>query len=146
MRSQAIEARLEPAVMLRLEDALAKLSDSACKEVEDQGVPPEDFHVARRAHLRYEGTDTAVVVDFGTPEQMLKEFEAGYRQQFSFLMPGRHLAVEAVSVEVTGQGGVLEESPPQPVRHAGVRGLLEPSISRGASTTRRYTARSLAPR
>ncbi len=118
MRSLAIEAHLEPAVMLQLEDALAKLSDSACKEVENQGVPQEKVHVARRAHLRYEGTDTAVVVDFGTPEQMLKQFEARYRQQFSFLMPGRALVIEAVSVEATGAGDVVNEPPAPPARRA----------------------------
>jgi 5-oxoprolinase (ATP-hydrolysing) len=118
MRSQAVEARLEPTLLPQLEDVLMKLSTSACSELESQGVPAEELHIARRGHLRYEGTDSAIVVDFGTPQEMLKQFETGYLQQFSFLMPGRPLAVEAVSVEVTAEGAVLKDPPAQPPRKA----------------------------
>jgi 5-oxoprolinase (ATP-hydrolysing) len=118
MRSRAVEARLGPQLMPALEEALAHLATEACVEVAAQGVAREDVHVACRAHLRYEGTDTAVVVGFGTIDQMLKEFEAGYRQQFSFLMPGRPLAVEAVSVEATAGGDVVAETRALPARHA----------------------------
>ncbi len=110
LREQAIEARLAPELMPQLEQALARLTATARAEVAGQGVPPESIQVAQRAHLRYEGTDTAVIVDFGTPDDMLKQFEAGYRSRFSFLMPGRSLAVEAVSVEATGGGDPLRET------------------------------------
>src|SRR5688500_3782658 len=119
IRSLAVEARLAPEVMPEIENALAKLVDGTSAEVEKQGVPRADIHIARRAHLRYEGTDTAVAVEFGTIEQMLKEFEAGYRQQFSFLMPGRALVVESVSVEATGEGDeIVSETSTQPARLA----------------------------
>jgi len=109
MRERAIEARLEPAQAPLLEAALSELSGSAIEEVARQGVPRENVNLARRVHLRYEGTDTAVVVSFDTPENMLKEFESGYRGRFSFLMPGRALTVEAVSVEATGGGEPVRE-------------------------------------
>jgi 5-oxoprolinase (ATP-hydrolysing) len=109
MREQAIEARLDAPLISRMEAALAALSDSAVEEVEKQGVPRDQIRLARRVHLRYEGTDTAVIVGYGTPESMLKEFEAGYRGRFSFLMPGRALTVEAVSVEATGGGAPVRE-------------------------------------
>jgi len=56
----------------------------------------------RYAHLRYEGTDTAIVVDFAAAEDMVRQFEDSYRQRYSFLMPERVLVVEAVSVEAVG--------------------------------------------
>jgi 5-oxoprolinase (ATP-hydrolysing) len=118
MRERAIEARLEPGLVPQLEAALSELSGSAIEEVARQGVPRENVNLARRVHLRYEGTDTAVVVSFDTPEHMLKEFESGYRGRFSFLMPGRALTVEAVSVEATGGGEPVREQfadlPPRP--------------------------------
>jgi 5-oxoprolinase (ATP-hydrolysing) len=118
MRERAIEARLEPGVVPQLEAALAELSGSAIEEITRQGVPRENVKLARRVHLRYEGTDTAVIVSFDTPQNMLKEFESGYRGRFSFLMPGRALTIEAVSVEATGGGEPVREQfadlPPRP--------------------------------
>src|SRR4029079_1819043 len=72
MREQAVEARLDPALMPRLAAVLAALSDSAVEEVEKQGVPHDQVKLARRVHLRYEGTDTAVIVSHASPEAMLK--------------------------------------------------------------------------
>ncbi|MFY9512836.1 MAG: hydantoinase B/oxoprolinase family protein, partial [Rubrivivax sp.] len=58
----------------------------------------------RHVHLRYQGTDTALVVPFGDAAGIRAAFEAGYRQRFAFLMPGRALVIEAVSVEAVAAG------------------------------------------
>jgi 5-oxoprolinase (ATP-hydrolysing) len=110
MREQAIEAKLEEALLPRLEAELAQLAEKACQEVIDQGVTGGRINVARRAHLRYEGTDTAIVVEAGSLEHMTRQFEADYGSRFSFLMPGRTLIVEAVSVEATGGSEPLREA------------------------------------
>ncbi len=60
---------------------------------------------ARRAQLRYQGTDTALTVPFGSGPSMMTAFEAAYRQRFSFLMRDKPVIVEAVSVEVTRASG-----------------------------------------
>jgi 5-oxoprolinase (ATP-hydrolysing) len=110
MREQAIEARLDEALLPRLEAALDRLAENARMEVAGQGVPHENINFARRAHLRYEGTDTAIVVDAGPLDRMVKQFESDYGSRFSFLMPGRTLVVEAVSVEVTGVSEPVHEA------------------------------------
>lgn len=65
--------------------------------------------VVKRVHLRYEGTDSALVVHFADAGAMQGEFEAAYKRRFSFLMPSRALIVEAVSVEALGRS----EAPPE---------------------------------
>ena len=65
-------------------------------------MPPERITAAHRAHLRYQGTDTAVIVPVGSLADMTAAFEAEYSRRFSFLMPDKPVIVEAVSVEVTG--------------------------------------------
>jgi len=67
--------------------------------------------VLRRVHLRYEGTDSAIVVMDGDRAALQAQFEAAYRRRFSFLMPGRGLVVEAVSVEALGASDVPPEQP-----------------------------------
>jgi len=109
MREQAIEAPLDGALMPRLEQALSGIGEAARTEVSHQGVPLQHIALRQRAHLRYEGTDTALAVEFGTPEAMLAAFESAYRTRFSFLMEGRALVVEAVSVEASGQSEPAQE-------------------------------------
>src|SRR5882724_7216097 len=107
MREQALELKLQDEAAL--EDAAEKLAIDARDNLIAQGVSPERVRVVRRAHLKYEGTDTALIVALGPMADMVNQFEAAYRKQFSFLMPGKPLIVEAVSVEVIASGGVHEE-------------------------------------
>ena len=108
MRERAVEMKLDGS--RALEDAAEQLAIAARDELVLQGVSPERVRIERRAHLKYDGTDTALVVKLGPLAQMVAEFEAAYRQQFSFLMPGRALVAEAVSVEAIAPGDApLEE-------------------------------------
>jgi 5-oxoprolinase (ATP-hydrolysing) len=110
MRERSIESRLDAGSAAALDEDFAGLAEEASGEVRGQGVPAGDITLARRVHLRYEGTDTALVVDFAPREAMLREFEVLYRQRFSFLMTDRPLVVEAISVEATGRGEPVRET------------------------------------
>jgi 5-oxoprolinase (ATP-hydrolysing) len=101
MREKAVEARLGSA---SLEQDLDSLASGATEELVLQGVDKSRIRVLRRVHLKYEGTDTALIVPYGSVADMTAAFEAAYRKQFSFLMPGKQLIVEAVSVEALSAG------------------------------------------
>ncbi len=111
MRSRAVEARLEGC---DLEEVAEALASEAREELVKQGIGADRVHVVRRVHLKYEGTDTALMVNLGASADMLRDFEAAYRKQFSFLMPGRPLIAEAVSVEAIAVGQVHQERPVAP--------------------------------
>ncbi|HJV10422.1 MAG TPA: hydantoinase/oxoprolinase family protein, partial [Burkholderiales bacterium] len=111
MRSRAVEARLEGCDLEELAEALAI---EAREELVKQEIGADRVHVVRRVHLKYEGTDTALMVNLGASADMLRDFEATYRKQFSFLMPGRPLIAEAVSVEAIAVGQVHQEKPVAP--------------------------------
>ena len=111
MRSRAVEARLERCDLEELAEALAS---EAREELVKQGIGADRVHVVRRVHLKYEGTDTALMVNLGASADMLRDFEAAYRKQFSFLMPGRPLIAEAISVEAIAVGQVHQEKPVAP--------------------------------
>jgi 5-oxoprolinase (ATP-hydrolysing) len=101
MREQSVEAQLEPAAMPKLREVAGDLESAARAELLEEGVPERRIRVARRAHLRYDGTDAAVLVELDELNAMTEEFEASYRRTYSFLMD-RPLVVEAISVEATG--------------------------------------------
>ncbi len=109
MREKTIEARLEEDGGA-LKGELEKLASEARSELLGQGVNEARIRVARRVHLKYEGTDTALVVPFGAHAQMLARFEEAYRQQYSFLMQGKALIVEAVSAEAIGASETTAEA------------------------------------
>ena len=100
MREQAVEARLGDGLAGRLPDSvLGPLEESARAELTAQGADPATVRVTRRAHLRYDGTDTPLAVPYGPAAEMTAAFEQAYRRQFSFLMRDKPIVVEAVSVE-----------------------------------------------
>lgn len=113
IREQAVEQVLQadalPAVAAQL-DALAK---AAGDELRAQQATAGEVQVHRRVHVRYEGSDAALIVPFGDLAAIESAFEAAYRQRFAFLMPGKRLIVEAVSVEAVVAG----DAPAEP-RHA----------------------------
>ncbi|WP_459614157.1 hydantoinase B/oxoprolinase family protein [Bordetella sp. 2513F-2] len=111
MRQKTVEKVLEPALLDELVASLDELAGQAEGELLRQHVPAAQIKVQRRLHMKYRGTDTALEVPFGTLEQVRADFEAAYRQRYSFLMPGRELVVETISVEATGGGEQAVEAP-----------------------------------
>jgi len=110
LREQSVELRLEAGNVAAVAAALDSLAEVAGAEVAAQGVPAPRIRVLKRVHLRYDGTDTALQVGFGSIEEMIAEFESAYQKQFSFLMSGRALIAEAVSVEAIGASDAPAES------------------------------------
>jgi 5-oxoprolinase (ATP-hydrolysing) len=104
MREKTLELRLAEGAMRVLEEEFERLAGEARADLVRQGVPPGRVRVARRVHLKYEGTDSALAVSAGAAAEMVRQFEAAYRRQFSFLMPDKALIVEAVSVEAIAPG------------------------------------------
>ena len=100
MRERAVEAPLAAASLPGLAKLARELADDAIAGLAAQGQGPGGLSITRQAHLRYEGTDTALAVPLGPVPGMIAAFEHGYRQHFSFLMPDKTIMVEAVSVEV----------------------------------------------
>ena len=111
MREAAVEQPLTDAALPAVRARLDALADDASTELRRQGAGSGDVRVIRRAHVRYAGTDSALVVDFGDGEvdTLKAAFEAAYRRRFAFLMAGRGLVVEAVSVEAIASGDAPTE-------------------------------------
>jgi 5-oxoprolinase (ATP-hydrolysing) len=102
MREQAVEVELDAKNFGVLQGALEKLALTAHAELVSQGVAAGCIRIVRRVHLRYDGTDSALIVGFAGIADMAAQFEAEYRKRYSFLMPGRGLIAESVSVEAVG--------------------------------------------
>jgi 5-oxoprolinase (ATP-hydrolysing) len=111
MRESSLEAPLDAAGRQAAQRRLDELASAARDELARQGCDVARIRTLRRVHVRYQGTDTALPVAWGSLEAMRQAFEAGYRQRFAFLMPDRPLVVESVSVEAVGPGEQLLAPP-----------------------------------
>ncbi len=119
MREESVERRLAADAMDALGATLERLGADAIQDLRSQGVAPDRIRVVRRAHLRYEGTDTALIVAAGTIDDMQGAFDTEYLKRYSFLMEGRSLVIEAASVEAIGGGDAAVERPAQRPPRAG---------------------------
>ena len=110
MREASLEQPLNVIGLAAARQRLAVLAQAARAELASQGVAEEKLVVHERVHVRYDGTDTALTVSLpdAAPEAALAGiqvmFETAYRQRFAFLMMGKALVIEAVSVEAVGGG------------------------------------------
>jgi 5-oxoprolinase (ATP-hydrolysing) len=121
IREQAVECVLDPDAIAPVQAQLRALAAAAQAELARQQPGAAAVRVYGRVHLRYAGSDSALQVAF-PPDPDLSAgqlvvhlrtgFEAAYRQRFAFLMEGKGLIVEAVSVEAVIAG----DSPAEP-RH-----------------------------
>ncbi|MBX3602908.1 MAG: hydantoinase B/oxoprolinase family protein [Rubrivivax sp.] len=104
MREASLERPLDEAGLAAARQRLDELGAAARDELVAQGVAAAAVQTRPKVHVRYQGTDTALVVPCGDLEAIRRDFEAGYRQRFAFLMPDRALVIEAVSVEAVAAG------------------------------------------
>ncbi|MGW1135257.1 hydantoinase B/oxoprolinase family protein [Streptomyces griseoluteus] len=101
MREQSVEAPLTEAAMPGVRDTADALEAAARAELCAEDVPEDRVRTARRAQLRYDGTDTTLTVVLTDPGTMRRAFEERHRATYTFTLD-RDIVVEALSVEATG--------------------------------------------
>ena len=124
-RQQAIELPYGGKALAALKREGARLGREAKAEVAGQGVPTAKIKVFVRAHIRYAGTDSALVVGAGALPAMKRAFEKAHKARFGFIDRSKQMVVEAVSVEAVGGGAKFSE---RAVKRA--RGKLPPPARR----------------
>ena len=119
-RQRAVEMRLDDegrAEAFRLGSAMAH---DVAGELAAQGVAPADTTLAVSVHARYEGTDAALEIFAGSPQdpaslkQIREAFDSAHRRRFGFIDPEKKIVIEAVSVEGAGGGARFIEQAKAP--------------------------------
>jgi 5-oxoprolinase (ATP-hydrolysing) len=106
IRERAIEQLLNAELIGDLQDIFAQLEAEGKRELNRRGAEGaegerREVQVICKLHLKYQGSDSVLLVNFvSSIEDMQADFEAAHQQRYSFIMPEKALVVEAVSVEV----------------------------------------------
>ncbi len=117
VRQQAIEEPFSDKARATLQSVSRGLARTVTEEVVAQGVAAKGIKLQVRAHIRYAGTDTPLVVDAGSGknvnslQKMKSAFEKAHKAQFGFIDRKKSLVIEAVSVEAVGGGATFKETP-----------------------------------
>ncbi|WP_431687097.1 hydantoinase B/oxoprolinase family protein [Hahella sp. NBU794] len=94
--SDALIAELTPLVERMTQDAAAKLTE--------QRVPEERIESSARLHIKYQGSDTSILVALDAVDAVRQAFSIEHEKRFGFVVADKTLMVEAVQVEVSGRG------------------------------------------
>jgi len=124
VRQQAIEEPFGKKSHVTLAKVASRLAKTVIGEVAAQGVDDQKIKLHIRAHIRYAGTDTPLIVGAGSfapagnkkrgqalvsLAKMKSAFERAHKAQFGFIDRGKDLVIEAVSVEAVGGGARFKE-------------------------------------
>lgn len=109
IREQAVETLLTEQALPDIRQKLALLVDAATSDLKRQQLGNGNITIHLRVHVKYEGTDTALIVPLGGLTAIETAFEYAYKQRYAFLMQGKAMVVEAVSVEAIIGGDAPSE-------------------------------------
>ncbi|AZO13829.1 5-oxoprolinase [Mesorhizobium sp. M2A.F.Ca.ET.043.05.1.1] len=100
-RQQGLLQPLSEESRSAVEALIAALRSEVVAELGEQGIAEEALSTRPVLHVRYDGTDTALPVNFehGSIFRARSDFEAAHRAQFGFVYDDKPIVVETVAVE-----------------------------------------------
>ncbi len=141
MREQAVEAQLEADVMGALQDQLQALQQDGEQAMREQGVADFRIYSVWKLHLRYAGSDTALIVEYAEMAQIVQSFEQAHRQRFGFISAHKALIVEALQVEVIAAADsseiALNVTPAESTQHSALHAVVMNGVSQQTRFYRR---------
>ncbi|HWA50117.1 MAG TPA: hydantoinase B/oxoprolinase family protein, partial [Dongiaceae bacterium] len=103
LRHRTIEMELNAAALPVLADALNALAQEGRAELAAQGLEEPAITVERQVHIKYAGTDTPLLAEFGDLATIKASFEEAHRRRYGFIVPDKALIIDSVSIEAIGK-------------------------------------------
>jgi 5-oxoprolinase (ATP-hydrolysing) len=110
------------------------LEAAAQSDLIDQGFEPEQVHFERRARLRTPGSDTTIVVELGSADEMRAAFEALHRKRFGYVDEAEPI-LDTLTVDAIASSRDRGETPTKPAEGAGEDLSSGPAVIYDASST-----------
>ena len=106
---QSVEDILSDDLISQLKDRYTAIVATATDEVAEQNISKTNISIEKRVHVRYDGTDSSIAVNFADSGAVREQFEQIHRQRFGFIMPDKSVIIEALAVEAIGKTQVSPE-------------------------------------
>ncbi len=100
IKEKSVEKLLDHDSFLAIKSLFAELVILAQQELDKQSHSNQlEPKIIYKVHLKYQGTDFSLIVDFNDIENMKQQFEELHRQRYGFIVE-KDLIIETVSVEL----------------------------------------------
>ena len=147
IRERAIEATLDDTLIEDLARAFDAMEAEGRAEMARQGGDPARTTALRKLHLRYEGTDSPLIIDDADRPSIIAAFEAAHHQQYGFIAPEKSHIVEAITVEVIAGAAEVADPAQETGPGAAPQTLAEMDtyMAGARRTTRLYERKAMRP-
>jgi 5-oxoprolinase (ATP-hydrolysing) len=116
--ADVVAERQQPAAEVYTNDCTSKLGAQldalqaeAEKELSDQGVAPDHIRTTRYLNMRYQGTDTDLMIPEPDDNDFSAAFKTTYRREFGFDLKDRDILVDDLRVRSRGEAAGLNKIP-----------------------------------
>jgi len=99
-RQHAVETVLTSSSYQDLTELFDQLQQAGVAELRRQGEDREELESKHLLHIRYQGSDTTLVVRHGLLKDVISQFEHLHQMRFGFISVEKEIIVESIEVEV----------------------------------------------
>lgn len=116
--ADVVEERQEPCSVIlntidyrkQISDIFTKLSKETTRELEKQGFSKNNISSERFLNLRYEGTETSIMIPQREDQWNFEElFSKSHKREFGFYFHNKNIIVDDVRIRSTGKSNIREE-------------------------------------
>ena len=100
LKEKSIELELNSQIIENIKEVFKQLVTQAKAELSQQQTIVKDITILQKVYLKYVGTDSSLLVDYADLSEMRSQFEQEYQQRYGFIIPGKDLIVETISIEL----------------------------------------------
>ncbi len=100
---QAVEATLDDGALGSLGASWQHMGALGAAAVAEQGVPADRTESIHRLAVRYDNSDTSMLVAAGDATSVRAAFEEAHRARYGFTNPDRPVVIESMQVETVGR-------------------------------------------
>ncbi len=92
-----------PQALAEIEPVFERLEQQTRRELQDQGFCPEAIEITRFLNLRYQGTDTAIMIKQPEDNDYTGAFRSVYRREFGFDLFERKICIDDIRIRARGK-------------------------------------------
>ncbi|MEN8200589.1 MAG: hydantoinase/oxoprolinase family protein, partial [Thermodesulfobacteriota bacterium] len=97
--------------LIGLQEKLSILEQETARELTSQGIAAQAIQSIHYLNLRYQGTDTPIMIEKPADADFAKAFKALYHREFGFELSGRDILVDDLRVRSIGKASKLKSFP-----------------------------------
>ena len=131
LKEKSVEMLLDNDSFLMIKSLFSELVELANQELAQQGDRLEP-KIIYKVHLKYQGTDFSLIVDFNDIATMKQQFEDLHQQSYGFIVE-KDLIIETISVELICPTY-------QPIEHQESQELIDNTEAQAIAQVKIYTA------